>query len=124
MIHYLQKVNFTTSFGDHVSFDENGDALAIYDVMNWQPSSDGSIVVRTVGVVDEGATSGKVLTLDEDALYWNFETKKVNLKVKLSLLQIYSLNTIQRYGKTIKNTLMKRLKLMKSLSLCDVQKHD
>ncbi|XP_065138737.1 extracellular calcium-sensing receptor-like [Paramisgurnus dabryanus] len=76
VVHYLQKVNFTTGFGDHVSFDENGDALAIYDVMNWQPSSDGSIIVRTVGVVDEGAATGKVLTLDEDALYWNFETRK------------------------------------------------
>uniref|UniRef100_A0A671QB78 Extracellular calcium-sensing receptor-like n=1 Tax=Sinocyclocheilus anshuiensis TaxID=1608454 RepID=A0A671QB78_9TELE len=54
-----QKVNFTTGFGDLVSFDENGDALAIYDVMNWQPSSDGSIVVRTVGVVNEGAATGK-----------------------------------------------------------------
>ncbi|XP_026144002.1 extracellular calcium-sensing receptor-like [Carassius auratus] len=76
MVHYLQKVNFTTGFGDRVSFDKNGDALAIYDVMNWQPSSDGSIVVRTVGVVDEGATTGKVLTLDDDALYWNSKTKK------------------------------------------------
>ncbi|XP_051952881.1 extracellular calcium-sensing receptor-like [Xyrauchen texanus] len=76
LVHYLQKVNFTTGFGDHVSFDENGDALAIYDVMNWQPSSDGSMIIRTVGVVDEGAATGKVLTLDEDALFWNFETKK------------------------------------------------
>ncbi|XP_051512054.1 extracellular calcium-sensing receptor-like [Myxocyprinus asiaticus] len=76
LAHYLQKVNFTTGFGDHVSFDKNGDALAIYDVMNWQPSSDGSIIVRTVGVVDEGAATGKVLTLDEDALYWNFEMRK------------------------------------------------
>ncbi|XP_016361463.1 extracellular calcium-sensing receptor-like [Sinocyclocheilus anshuiensis] len=76
LVHYLQKVNFTTGFGDRVSFDENGDALAIYDVMNWHPRSDGSIVVRTVGVVDEGATTGKVLTLDENALYWNFEPKK------------------------------------------------
>ncbi|XP_051580758.1 extracellular calcium-sensing receptor-like [Myxocyprinus asiaticus] len=75
LVHYLQKVNFTTGFGDHVSFDKNGDALAIYDVVNWQPSFDGSIIVRTVGVVDEAAT-GKVLTLDEDALYWNFETRK------------------------------------------------
>ncbi len=78
LVHYLQKVNFATGFGDHVSFDENGDALAIYDVMNWHPRSDGSITVRTVGVVDEGATTRKVLTLDDDALYWNFETKKAN----------------------------------------------
>ncbi|XP_056334607.1 extracellular calcium-sensing receptor [Danio aesculapii] len=76
LVHYLQKVNFTTGFGDHVSFDENGDALAIYDVMNWQASSDGSIVVHTVGVVDEGASTGKVLTLEEDAIYWNTATNK------------------------------------------------
>ncbi|KTF86266.1 hypothetical protein cypCar_00047428, partial [Cyprinus carpio] len=76
LVHYLQKVNFTTGFGDHVSFDKNGDALAIYDVLNWQPSSDGSVVARTVGVVDEGAARGKVLTLEEDAIYWNIETSK------------------------------------------------
>ncbi|NP_001076568.1 olfactory receptor CQ1 [Danio rerio] len=76
LVHYLQKVNFTTGFGDHVSFDENGDALAIYDVMNWHPSSDGSIVVRTVGVVDEGASTGKVLTLEEDEIYWNTAKNK------------------------------------------------
>ncbi|KAI7802276.1 putative extracellular calcium-sensing receptor [Triplophysa rosa] len=76
LVHYLQKVNFTTGFGDRMSFDKNGDALAIYDVMNWQPSSDGSIKVYTVGVVDEGAATGKVLTLNEDALYWNSETRK------------------------------------------------
>ncbi|TRZ03242.1 hypothetical protein DNTS_008915, partial [Danionella cerebrum] len=73
LVHYLQKVNFTTGFGDSVSFDKNGDALAIYDVMNWQRSFDGSITVRTVGVVNEGAAPGKVLTLNEDAIFWNFK---------------------------------------------------
>ncbi|KAK2894871.1 hypothetical protein Q8A67_012100 [Cirrhinus molitorella] len=76
LVHYLQKVNFTTGFGDHVSFDKNGDALAIYDVLNWQPNSDKSIRVYTVGVVNEGAGNGKALTLNEDALYWNFPMKK------------------------------------------------
>ncbi|NP_001077346.1 olfactory receptor CQ19 precursor [Danio rerio] len=76
LVHYLQNVNFTTDFGDHVSFDKNGDALAIYDVLNWQPSSDGSIRAQTVGVVNEEVATGMVLTLDEDALYWNFESKK------------------------------------------------
>ncbi|XP_051727337.1 extracellular calcium-sensing receptor-like isoform X1 [Ctenopharyngodon idella] len=76
LVYYLQEVNFTTGFGDHVSFDKNGDALAIYDVLNWQPSSDGSISIYTVGVVNEGVATGTVLTLDEEAIYWNFETKK------------------------------------------------
>ncbi|XP_016361484.1 extracellular calcium-sensing receptor-like [Sinocyclocheilus anshuiensis] len=76
LVHYLQKVNFTTGFGDHVSFDKNGDALAIYDVLNWQPSADGSIKLHKVGVVKESSATGMVLTLDEDAFYWNFETTK------------------------------------------------
>ncbi|CAM4579183.1 unnamed protein product [Leuciscus chuanchicus] len=76
LVHYLQKVNFPTGFGDHVSFDENGDALAIYDVLNWQPKTDGSISTYTVGVVNDGPETGMVLTLEEDAIYWNFETKK------------------------------------------------
>ncbi|XP_026086105.1 extracellular calcium-sensing receptor-like [Carassius auratus] len=76
LVHYLQKVNFTTGFGDHVSFDKNGDALPIYDVLNWQPSSDGSIRIHTVGVVNKGAATEMVLTLDDDSIYWNFETKK------------------------------------------------
>ncbi|XP_043072825.1 extracellular calcium-sensing receptor-like [Puntigrus tetrazona] len=76
LVHYLQKVNFTTGFGDHVSFDKNGDALPIYDVLNWQPSSDGSIRIHAVGVVNEGAKTEMVLRLDEDAIYWNFKTKK------------------------------------------------
>ncbi len=70
-------MNFTTGFVDHVSFDENGDALAIYAILNWQLSSDGSVVFFTVGVVNEGAATGKVLTLNEEAIYWNFETNKV-----------------------------------------------
>uniref|UniRef100_A0A8C2CAP7 G-protein coupled receptors family 3 profile domain-containing protein n=1 Tax=Cyprinus carpio TaxID=7962 RepID=A0A8C2CAP7_CYPCA len=76
LVHYLQKVNFTTGFGDHVSFDKNGDALSIYDVLNWQPSADGSIKLHKVGVVNEGAATGMVLTLDKDAFYWNFEKAK------------------------------------------------
>ncbi|XP_036440558.1 vomeronasal type-2 receptor 1-like [Colossoma macropomum] len=77
VVDYLQKVNFTTGFGDHVSFDKDGNALAIYDVMNWQPNPEGSIKVHTVGMVDEAAQADYVLTLDEDALFWNFDSHKV-----------------------------------------------
>uniref|UniRef100_A0A665ULU3 G-protein coupled receptors family 3 profile domain-containing protein n=1 Tax=Echeneis naucrates TaxID=173247 RepID=A0A665ULU3_ECHNA len=46
VVYYLEKVNFTTSFGDEVSFDENGDVLPIYDIMNWQWLPDGGIKVQ------------------------------------------------------------------------------
>ncbi|XP_038816912.1 extracellular calcium-sensing receptor-like [Salvelinus namaycush] len=76
LVHYLERVNFTTGFGDRVSFDDNGDALAIYDIMNWAWLQDGSVQVENVGVIDESAPAGQELTLDEDRIFWNFESKK------------------------------------------------
>uniref|UniRef100_A0A672Z6A4 G-protein coupled receptors family 3 profile domain-containing protein n=1 Tax=Sphaeramia orbicularis TaxID=375764 RepID=A0A672Z6A4_9TELE len=77
LVHYLQKVNFTTSFGDQVSFDKNGDALPIYDIMNWLWLPDGRTKVQTVGEVKKSAFKGEELRLDEDKIFWNFESKKV-----------------------------------------------
>ncbi|XP_076002180.1 extracellular calcium-sensing receptor-like [Genypterus blacodes] len=75
LVYYLEKINFTTSFGDEVSFDENGDAIPIYDVMNWVWLPGGRTKVQAVGVVKESA-SGEELTLDEDRIFWNFESKR------------------------------------------------
>ncbi|XP_070762562.1 extracellular calcium-sensing receptor-like [Enoplosus armatus] len=76
LVHYLQKVNFTTPFGDQVSFDENGDALPIYDIMNWLWLPDGGTKVQSVGVVKKSASKGEELTLDEDKIFWNFDSKQ------------------------------------------------
>ncbi|XP_069053745.1 extracellular calcium-sensing receptor-like isoform X1 [Lepisosteus oculatus] len=74
LLHYLARVNFTTHYGDRVSFDANGDALAIYDVMNWQRADDGSVKTVTIGLFDESAPAGQQLTLNEDKIFWNFES--------------------------------------------------
>ncbi|XP_022625390.1 extracellular calcium-sensing receptor-like [Seriola dumerili] len=76
LVYYLEKVNFTTPFGDQVSFDENGDVLPIYDIMNWQWLPDGRITVQNVGEVKKSALKGEELTLDEDKIFWNFESKE------------------------------------------------
>ncbi|XP_056466452.1 extracellular calcium-sensing receptor-like [Gadus chalcogrammus] len=76
LIYYMQKVNFTTDFGDQVSFDESGDVLPIYDVMNWMWLSDGSTEVKNVGEVKELASEIDDLILKEDQIFWNFESKK------------------------------------------------
>ncbi|XP_066566527.1 extracellular calcium-sensing receptor-like [Amia ocellicauda] len=74
LLHYLKRVNFTTHYGDRVSFDENGDALAIYDVMNWQRADDGSVKIETIGLFDESAPAGQELILQEDKIFWNFDS--------------------------------------------------
>ncbi|XP_058479977.1 extracellular calcium-sensing receptor-like [Solea solea] len=76
LLHYMEKVDFTTTFGDQVSFDENGDALPIYDIMNWVWLPDGRTKVQRVGEVKRSAFKGEELTLDEDKIFWNFESKQ------------------------------------------------
>ncbi|XP_051252467.1 extracellular calcium-sensing receptor-like isoform X1 [Dicentrarchus labrax] len=76
LVHYLQKVNFTTQFGDEVSFDENGDALPIYDIMNWLWLPDGRTKVQNVGEVKKSAFKSEELTIDENKIFWNFESNK------------------------------------------------
>ncbi|KAF3692670.1 Extracellular calcium-sensing receptor [Channa argus] len=51
LVYYLGKVNFTTPFGDQVLFDENGDVLPLYDVMNWLWLPGGGTEVQKVGEV-------------------------------------------------------------------------
>ncbi|XP_034557488.1 extracellular calcium-sensing receptor-like [Notolabrus celidotus] len=76
LVHYLQHVNFTTPFGDQVLFDENGDALPIYDVINWLWLPDGSTKVQTVGEVKRSDSKDEELKIDEDKIFWNFALKK------------------------------------------------
>ncbi|XP_030600110.1 extracellular calcium-sensing receptor-like [Archocentrus centrarchus] len=59
LVYYLERVNFTTPFGDQVSFDENGDVIPIYDVMNWLWLPDGSTKVQNVGEVKRSAFKGE-----------------------------------------------------------------
>ncbi|XP_069390309.1 extracellular calcium-sensing receptor-like [Paralichthys olivaceus] len=76
LMYYLEKVNFTTPFGDEVSFDQNGDALPIYDIMNWRWLPDGGANVHSVGEVKKSASKGEELTLHDDKIFWNFESKQ------------------------------------------------
>ncbi|TWW77098.1 Extracellular calcium-sensing receptor [Takifugu flavidus] len=75
-VHYLQHVNFTTTFGDQVSFDENGDVLPIYDIVNWQWLPNGRTEVQNVGEVKRSPSRGEELQIHEDKIFWNFESNK------------------------------------------------
>ncbi|KAM3615370.1 uncharacterized protein V6R79_001109 [Siganus canaliculatus] len=95
LLHYLKHVNFTTSFGDQVSFDENGDALPINDVMNWHWLPDGRTKVQTVGEVKRSAFKGEELTIDEDKIFWNFESNKVFLFFQTPFLFIHCMSLVR-----------------------------
>uniref|UniRef100_H3C9R3 G-protein coupled receptors family 3 profile domain-containing protein n=1 Tax=Tetraodon nigroviridis TaxID=99883 RepID=H3C9R3_TETNG len=76
LVHYLQHVNFSTTFGDQVSFDQNGDVLPIYDIVNWLWFPDGRVKVQNVGEVKRTLLRGDEVTLHGDKIFWSFEYNK------------------------------------------------
>ena len=46
---YLMNVSFTTVENDTVEFNQDGDVLAHYDIMNFQHNSDGSFAYVKIG---------------------------------------------------------------------------
>ncbi|XP_078420713.1 extracellular calcium-sensing receptor-like [Cetorhinus maximus] len=77
LLHYMQSVNFTTSSGDKIYFDSNGDPVAMYDLINWQVNNHGYPVVVTVGYYDASVTSGQSIALNKEAIVWNDGNNKV-----------------------------------------------
>ena len=77
-MHYLEKVNFTRSSGEDVSYDENGNnASPILDVLNWVWLPDGSLKVQNVGVFKKSASGDEELIIDEGRIFWSFESTEV-----------------------------------------------
>ncbi|XP_031754156.1 extracellular calcium-sensing receptor-like [Xenopus tropicalis] len=50
LLQYIKKVNFKTPAGNRVFFDERGNPPAIYDIVNWHLTSQGSLGQITVPV--------------------------------------------------------------------------
>uniref|UniRef100_A0A8C6KDP8 Extracellular calcium-sensing receptor-like n=1 Tax=Nothobranchius furzeri TaxID=105023 RepID=A0A8C6KDP8_NOTFU len=61
----------------YLSFDQNGDALPTYDILNWQWLPDGGVKVQKVGIVKKSTFNDEELKLDEDKIFWNFNDNQV-----------------------------------------------
>ncbi|XP_042195101.1 extracellular calcium-sensing receptor-like [Callorhinchus milii] len=71
ILHYLQSVNFTSKSGDRIYFDENGDPVAKYDLINWQKNLKGVAETRVIGFYDGSAPPSRELTVNEEAIVWS-----------------------------------------------------
>ncbi|KAJ1089938.1 hypothetical protein NDU88_003078 [Pleurodeles waltl] len=71
LLHYLKNVHFTNPAGDEVYFDENGDPPAVYDILNWHRSRDGSILHVKVGTFNSSAPYDEQFVINESAIMWN-----------------------------------------------------
>ncbi|XP_037395783.1 vomeronasal type-2 receptor 1-like [Pygocentrus nattereri] len=65
----LKRVNFTTKNGFQVTFDSNGDPVAIYELINWQVKKDGLIDFVTIGRYDSSKPRGQEFSIS-NAIIW------------------------------------------------------
>ncbi|TSK38409.1 Extracellular calcium-sensing receptor [Bagarius yarrelli] len=74
LISYMRRTNFT-SLGEFVHFDENGDPIASYDLMNWQVGDDGLLKLVKVGFYDAALTEDSGLVINEQMIIWRRKNK-------------------------------------------------
>ncbi|XP_061447430.1 vomeronasal type-2 receptor 26-like [Rhineura floridana] len=68
--HYLQRVSFNNSAGGEVSFDQNGNLVAGFDIINWVTFPNKSFVKVKVGHIDPISSKDKKLNISVDAMVW------------------------------------------------------
>ncbi|XP_037631674.1 extracellular calcium-sensing receptor-like [Sebastes umbrosus] len=66
VLHYLTQVNFTTKIGENVFFDEFGDPVARYALVNWQMDETDYIVFETIGFYDASQPEGQQFEMKLD----------------------------------------------------------
>uniref|UniRef100_UPI00358E5E1B extracellular calcium-sensing receptor-like isoform X2 n=1 Tax=Myxine glutinosa TaxID=7769 RepID=UPI00358E5E1B len=74
VLYYLRKVNFQSILGEAMSFDQNGDPPAVFQLINWQRNEEddvnGVVHFKKVGGYNSGASPGHVLQVDADHIVW------------------------------------------------------
>ncbi|XP_066566551.1 extracellular calcium-sensing receptor-like [Amia ocellicauda] len=70
VLEYLKTVNFTTKTGETVSFDHNGDPVARYELVNWQPLNESSIQFTIVGYYDASLPAGHQFVMNHINIVW------------------------------------------------------
>ncbi|XP_072895061.1 extracellular calcium-sensing receptor-like [Hemitrygon akajei] len=77
VLHYMQSLNFTSKVGERINFDDNGDSVATYDIVNWQVNSEGNATVLIVGHYDGSAPSAEQVIINEGSIVWTDGRREV-----------------------------------------------
>ncbi|XP_017570934.2 extracellular calcium-sensing receptor [Pygocentrus nattereri] len=70
LLRQLKRVSFTSQFGEKVYFDENGEPVPLYDIINWQRDDRGKIQFQRVGSFDGSAPHGQQLEMEQNSIEW------------------------------------------------------
>ncbi|XP_053278665.1 extracellular calcium-sensing receptor-like [Pleuronectes platessa] len=81
VLHYLQNINFTTSQGERVTFNQNGDSPARYELINLQRVTSGTAHVSTVGVFDATLPGERQFVMNGVKIVWGGGSHMVPVSV-------------------------------------------
>ncbi|XP_013921685.1 PREDICTED: vomeronasal type-2 receptor 26-like [Thamnophis sirtalis] len=68
---FVRTISFNNSAGETITFNQDGQLEAGFDVINWIVSSNQSFQHVKVGRVDPQAIPGKVFTINENIITWH-----------------------------------------------------
>ncbi|XP_075434013.1 extracellular calcium-sensing receptor-like [Ascaphus truei] len=81
VLHSMKSVRYRTKEDKDVYFDPNGDIPALYDIVNWQMSSSGTIQHVKVGSYDVSAEQGDTFVVNTSAIQWASGDTQVPLSI-------------------------------------------
>ncbi|XP_051254259.1 extracellular calcium-sensing receptor-like [Dicentrarchus labrax] len=81
VLHYLQNINFTTSQGERVTFDQNGDSPARYELVNLQHLTSETMLVATVGFFDATLPGERPFIMNGMKIMWGGGSHSVPVSV-------------------------------------------
>ncbi|KAL6479433.1 hypothetical protein MHYP_G00128660 [Metynnis hypsauchen] len=80
ILNQLKRVNFTTKNGYQVSFDSNGDPVAVYELINWQFKENGVLGFMTVGHYDPSKPIGQEISISRPVSWVGGQTESMTSK--------------------------------------------
>ncbi|RXN33008.1 extracellular calcium-sensing receptor-like protein [Labeo rohita] len=81
MLAYMRNVRFTVKTSEEIFFDANGDPVARYDLVNWQPAGNVGLQFEHVGVYDSSLPSEKRLQVNHERVLWAGDTGQLPVSV-------------------------------------------
>ncbi|XP_075061847.1 extracellular calcium-sensing receptor-like [Mixophyes fleayi] len=70
LTHYIRRVSLSLSSGHYIYFDKNGDPPAVYSIVNWQMSPEGTIKQIQIGNYSSTAIPDQAVTINSSLLLW------------------------------------------------------